>query len=243
MQMPSRKQMQQSTSTIEFEKGRAQRILRILRASISIRQDDFASLQVAKESPDPFRILVVTILSQNCTDVASLRAFHTLDQQIGVNVYNLSLAKTSKIAKAIHDAGLHKQKAKALKDLSKILVDHHRGGLDDILNNPLDLARSLLQELPKVGPKTADVLLSVLGQPTISVDTHVDRVSKRLGLARAKSRYEEVRASLMALFPPEEYGTVPLLFMALGRRFCKARVPLCPQCPVAKFCPYPNKTR
>lgn len=231
-----------TSPTVESEKIRAHKILQTLRENIAIRDDDFASLRVAKEEPDSFRILVVTILSQNCTDVASLRAFYTLDKQVGVNAFNLSRARAGKIAKAIHDAGLHRQKARALKRLSLILVDRHHGSLGDILSNQLDQSRSMLQELPKVGPKTADVLLSVLGQPTVSVDTHVDRVSKRLGLVRPKARYEEVRASLMALFQPEEYRTVPLLFMALGRKFCKARAPLCPQCPVEKFCPYPNKT-
>jgi endonuclease-3 len=227
---------------VESEKIRAHRILQTLRENIAIRDEDFASLRVAKEKPDPFRILAVTILSQNCTDVASLRAFHTLDRQLGVNASNLSRAKPSKIAKAIHDAGLHKQKARALKHLSRILMDRHHGTLDDILNQPLDQARSLLQELPKVGPKTADVLLSVLGQSTISVDTHVDRVSKRLGLVRQKARYEETRASLMALFPPEDYRTVPLLFMAFGRKICKAPKPRCFECPVERLCPYPSKT-
>ena len=230
-----------NSPVVETEKSRAQLIIRTLRENIAFRDEDFASLHVAKENLDPFRILVVTILSQNCTDVASLRAFQTLDQQVGVNASNLSRAKASEIAKAIHDAGLHKQKARALRSLSKILVDRHHGSLDGILNNPLDEARSRLQELPKVGPKTADVLLSVLGQPTISVDTHVDRVSKRLGLVREKARYDKVRASLMALFRPVDYRSVPLLFMALGRKICKAPKPRCFQCPVEKLCGYPKK--
>lgn len=226
---------------VESEKIRAHKILATLRENLAIRDEDFASLRVAKENPDPFRILVVTILSQNCTDVASLRAFYNLDRQVGVNAFNLSRAKPSRIAKAIHDAGLHKQKARALSRLSKILLNHHRGRLDDILENPLDQARSMLQELPKVGPKTADVLLSVLGEPTISVDTHVDRVSKRLGLVRPKARYDEIRTSLMALYPQKEHHAVPLLFMALGRKICKAPKPRCFECPVERMCAYPNK--
>jgi endonuclease-3 len=100
-----------------------------------------------------------------------------------------------------------------------------------------------LQELPNVGPKTADVLLSILGEPTISVDTHVDRVSKRLGLAPYKGKYEMVRSSLLNAFLGEEYRVVPMYFMALGRRVCRARRPLCPKCPINNLCPYDEKTK
>jgi endonuclease-3 len=224
-------------NSVESERIRAQQILEALSQHLSIRDEDFAALCVAKESFDPFRVLVVTILSQNCTDIAALRAYRTLDQQVGVNALTLSRTRPREIAKAIHAAGLHKQKARGLKQLSRIIVEHYSANLDGILNHPLDQARTLLQELPQVGPKTADVLLSVWGQPTISVDTHVNRVSKRLGLVRQKARYEEVRATLMKLYGPENYRSVPLLFMAHGRKLCKAPKPRCFECPIEKMCP------
>ena len=230
-----------ATSVLESERIRAQQILEILRRNLSIRDEDFASLRVAKKSLDPFRVLVVTILSQNCTDIAALRAYQTLDEQVGVTAPKLSRTKTREIARAIHVAGLYKQKAKGLKRLSRIIVERYSGSLIELLRNPLDQARTWLQELPHVGPKTADVLLSVWGQPTISVDTHVDRVSKRLGLARQKAKYEEVRATLMKVYRPEDYHSVPLLFMAHGRKLCKAPRPRCFECPVEMLCPYPKK--
>jgi endonuclease-3 len=232
-----------ATTALESEKTRAQQILETLRQHLLIRDEDFAALHVAKESSDPFRILVVTILSQNCTDIAALRAYRTLDQQVGIDALTLSRTEQRKIAKAIHAAGLHKQKAKGIKRLSRILVERYSASLNRVLNRPLDEARTLLQELPQVGPKTADVLLSIRGQPTISVDTHVNRVSKRLGLARQKARYEEVRAALMKLYRSEDYRSVPLLFMAHGRRICKAPNPRCFECPIEKMCAYPKKTR
>jgi endonuclease-3 len=93
-------------------------------------------------------------------------------------------------------------------------------------------------ELPGVGPKTADVvLLFSANQPTIPVDTHVNRVSKRLGLAPANGGYEEVRLSLQSLFDPKDYLAVHLLLIAHGRKYCKARQPLCPECPLNTYCP------
>jgi endonuclease-3 len=231
-----------TTLPSEAQRTRAKQILETLRRNLSIRDEDFASLRVAKESSDPFRVLVVTILSQNCTDKAASRAYEALDEQVGVTPRKLSRASTRKIAKAIHAAGLHKQKAKGLTRLAQIIVERFSGSLDELLQEPIDQARMSLQELPQVGPKTADVLLSVYGKPTISVDTHVNRVSKRLGLARWKAGYDETREALMQLYTPEDYRMVPLLFMAHGRKFCKALKPLCPVCPVEKSCPYPNKT-
>lgn len=89
-----------------------------------------------------------------------------------------------------------------------------------------------------VGPKTADVvLLFSANKPTIPVDTHVNRVSKRLGLAPAKGDYEDIRLSLQSIFNPEDYLSVHLLLITLGRKYCKARRPLCQKCPVNKYCP------
>lgn len=93
-------------------------------------------------------------------------------------------------------------------------------------------------EMPGVGPKTADVvLLFSANKPTIPVDTHVNRVSKRLGLAPANGDYEEVRLSLQSFFNSKDYLSVHLLLISLGRKYCKARRPLCQKCPVNTYCP------
>ena len=224
-------------------KEQAQQILKVLREKIPLNEENFAASRVAKESGDPFRVLVVTILSQNCTDIAALRAYGNLDRTVGVSVSTLSSARVPTIEKAIHVAGLHKQKAKALKQLARIVGEKYSGKLTAALDGSFEQVRESLQELPNVGPKTADVLLSIWGRPTISVDTHVDRVSKRLGLARAKARYGEVRSALMQEFLEEDYRFVPLYFMALGRTICKAQRPLCPTCPINNLCPYEGKTK
>ena len=198
---------------------------------------------VARESNDAFRVLVVTILSQSCTDIAALRAYRNLDRAIGVTAQGLAQANLRRIQKSIRVAGFHKQKARALRKLGQVIIQQYSGNIESALAGPLDEVRARLQELPKTGPKTADVLLSTWERPTISVDTHVNRVSKRLGLAPPKAKYEEVRAALMSVFKEENYSFVPLLLMAHGRRFCKALRPLCPICPVRSLCPYPKKAR
>ena len=243
MQTQSPEPSRQAANNLESNRTRAIEIVRILRDTISLRDEDFASVAVAKESNDPFRILVVTILSQNCTDIAAMRAYRNLDRLIGVTVPQLAGSNVRAIQKAIKVAGLHKQKGKALRDLARQVASELGGDFAKILQDQDELVRSNLQTLPKVGPKTADVLLSIMGRPTISVDTHVDRVTKRLGLAPPKAKYENVRASLMQAFPQENYATVPLLFMAHGRRTCKARRPLCPTCHLESLCQYPQKTK
>ena len=207
-----------------------------------MRDEDFAASRVAKETRDPFRVLIVTILSQNCTDVAALRAYDRLDKRVGVTVAHLRKARVRTIENAISVAGLHIQKARALRQLSAIIAEKYSGIFISMLEGPFEEVRERLQELPNVGPKTSDVLLSILGRPTISVDTHVDRVAKRLGLAPNKERYEKVRSSLMAAFLGENYRVVPMYFMAFGRKTCKARRPLCPKCPIKDLCPYDKKT-
>jgi len=102
---------------------------------------------------------------------------------------------------------------------------------------PLEEARKKLMEMQGIGPKTADVvLLFSANKPTIPVDTHVNRVSKRLGLAPANGDYEDVRLSLQSLFNSEDYLYVHLLLIAHGRKYCKARRPLCQKCPVNAYC-------
>ena len=221
---------------------RAHSILKALSGSLKIRDEDFSAVLVARKTRDPFRVLVVTILSQSCTDISAMRAFDALDHQVGCSSSELSNANIRNIEQAIRVAGLYHQKAKAIKELSQIICDKYAGDINQLLDLPLEAARQRLQELPKVGPKTADVLLSIWGLPTISVDTHVDRVSKRLGFTNSKSKYEEVRHDLMSLFNANDYSRIPLLFMAHGRTYCKAIRPRCSTCPVEKQCRYSMKT-
>jgi len=201
-------------------------------------QDALGMPKLVKSSNDPFETLVVTIISQNTTDANTARAFEHLSNQFEITPQAIANAQTNKIEACLHVGGLYKSKAKTIQTASKIILEKFHGSLKPILSLPLEEARKTLTQLPGVGPKTADVvLLFSANQPTIPVDTHVNRVSKRLGLAPANGNYEAVRLNLQLLFQPKDYLAVHLLLIAHGRKYCKARQPHCPQCPVNKCCP------
>jgi endonuclease-3 len=182
--------------------------------------------------------LVTTILSQNTADRNTARAFQTLSKRFDITPEELANADLTAIEEAIKTAGLYKNKARAIRWAAKIVCEKYQGALESILVLPFEEAREVLMQFPGVGPKTADVvLLFSANAPTIPVDTHVNRVAKRLGFAPVKGDYETVRKSLQSLFDPSDYKMVHLLLIGLGREYCRARKPLCSNCPVNMFCP------
>jgi endonuclease-3 len=193
---------------------------------------------MVKTNHDPFETLVVTIISQNTADTNTQRAFENLSNNFEITPQTLANAPISQIEACLHVGGLYKSKAKTIQTVSKTILEKFHGSLNPILALPTEEARKTLTEMPGVGPKTADVvLLFSANQPTMPVDRHVNRVSKRLRLAPPNGGYEEVRLSLQRLFEPKDYLVVHLLLIALGRKYCKARQPLCPKCPVNAYCP------
>jgi len=212
-------------------KRRATQILRILRSNFSIPR-------WADAPKDPFQILIITVLSQATADRNTERAFRNLSKKFPITPKDLAEAKVEEIEEAIRVAGLYRNKSKVIKELSRVVLEEFGGSIDFIYSLPLEEARKTLMRLPGVGPKTADVVLVFCaGKPTLPVDTHVNRVSKRLGLALPNADYEDVRETLQSLFSPEDYLPVHLLLISLGRRYCKARNPLCKPCPVKSLCP------
>ncbi|MGZ4851511.1 MAG: endonuclease III domain-containing protein [Candidatus Bathyarchaeia archaeon] len=201
-------------------------------------KNSLATPKLVKPKNDPFETLIVTIISQNTADTNTERAFEKLSKQFKITPQTLSNAETNKIETCLHVGGLYKSKAKTIKNVAKIVLKKFGGSLDPILSLPLDEARKMLMELPGIGPKTADVvLLFSANKPTIPVDTHVNRVTKRLGFAPPNGDYEEVRLSLQKLFDQKDYLNVHLLLISLGRKYCKARRPHCIECPVNNYCP------
>jgi endonuclease-3 len=149
----------------------------------------------------------------------------------------LAKAEASKIEESLKVAGLYRNKANKIKQVSEIILKEFGGDLESILAMPLREARKTLMRLPGVGPKTADVVLLFCAEkPTIPVDTHVNRVSKRLTLAPVNGDYETVREFLQTLYIPKDYLKVHVLMILLGRKYCKARNPLCKQCPLNTLC-------
>ncbi len=223
------------------EKERARKIIEILEKKFEIDPEEFIALKAREEGTSIFEALVATIISQNTSEKNSFAAWRRLKSKLSIDPYTLSNTDPKVIAELIRPAGLQEQKAKAIVSAAKFVVEKLGGRLEKILSLPVEEARKLLVEnIPGVGWKTVDVVLSMYGKPTIAVDTHVSRVSVRLGFARNR-RYEEVRRKLMELYNPKDYYKVHLLLILLGRRYCRARKPLCSQCPVKHLCPSKGK--
>jgi endonuclease-3 len=210
---------------------RAANVLRILRRT-------FAMPKWTEAKRNPFETLIVTIISQNTADRNTARAFENLSKRFEITPEALAKAENSQIEESLNVAGLYKNKAKTIKQVSTTILEKFHGSLAPILSLPLEDARKTLTQFSGIGPKTADVvLLFSAKQPTIPVDTHVNRVAKRLGFAPVKGGYEAVRKNLQLLYNPSDYLAVHVLLIAHGRKYCKAVRPQCEECPVNMRCP------
>jgi endonuclease III len=187
---------------------------------------------------DPISELVLTILSQNTADTNSRPAFQSLREAFPD--YNDILEATiEQIEKPIKGGGLGRIKAQRILEALQE-IKRRQGLLDlDFLNDlPLTEARDWLTSLPGVGYKTANcVLLFALGKPALPVDTHIFRVSKRLGLIRKEASLIEAHKVLAQKVPPEDIYEFHVLMIEHGRRTCIARQPHCALCPLNLRCP------
>ena len=205
---------------------------------LQILRKTFAMPKWTEVKRDPFETLIVTIISQNTADRNTARAFERLSNRFEIKPEVLAKAETSQIEEALKTAGLYRNKSKTINRVSGIILEEFHGSLQPILSLSLEEARKTLIQMPGIGPKTADVvLLFSAKQSTIPVDTHVNRVAKRLGFAPANGDYDAVRMSLQSLYDSRDYLAVHVLLIAHGRTYCKARRPLCEQCPVNICCP------
>ena len=188
--------------------------------------------------------LVSTILSQNTNDVNRDRAFDALRAKFPT-WEAVRDAKTEDVIAAIRPAGLANQKGPRIQQVLQAITEE-RGALnlDFLADLPIEEARSWLTKFNGVGPKTAAIVLCFsLGMPAFPVDTHVYRVTGRIGLRPEKLTVEQAHPYLESILPPETYYAGHLNFIRLGREVCHARKPNCPQCPVIKLCQYKEKTK
>jgi endonuclease-3 len=190
------------------------------------------------QSTNAFGSLIRTILSQNTNFRNEDSAYKTLDRRIGVNPQMLASARLDDVMDSIRSAGLYRNKAPRIIELARIVLEKYCGDLSSLLKKNYGEAREELMTLPGVGMKTADVFLLFQGnKAVIPIDTHIFRISRRLGFAPKISNYDEVRRALEAIFRPEDYRDVHLLLIQLGREVCTARKAKCVICPLAKICP------
>ncbi len=213
------------------ETERARRILGKLKENLAVPQ--LSSIET-----DPFKVLIRTIISQSTAEINTRRAYQNLSARLSITLGALAKADVEEIEEALKVAGLYRNKSRVIKKVSSLILERFNGSLDFVYSLPLDESREKLMSLPGVGPKTADIVLLFCGKrPVLPVDTHVDRVSKRLGLVPSKASYEETRKSLQEMYNSKEYFEVHMLFIALGRKYCKAIKPLHAICPVVGLCP------
>ena len=187
----------------------------------------------------PLDELVSTILSQNTNDINRDRAFQALRQRFPT-WEAVRDADEQAVIDAIRPAGLGNQKGPRIQNVLREIT-YQRGelSLDFLSTMPDSEALEWLMSFKGVGPKTASiVLLFSLGKPAFPVDTHIYRVSGRLGLRPKNMSADQAHVHLGNLFPPESYYAAHLNLIRLGREVCQARRPNCPACPLQELCEY-----
>ncbi len=188
--------------------------------------------------------LVSTILSQNTNDINRDRGFNALRAKFPT-WEAVRDAKSEDVINAIRPAGLANQKGPRIQQVLRAITEE-RGSLnlDFLAGLPLEEARAWLTKFNGVGPKTAAIVLCFsLNMPAFPVDTHIYRVTGRIGLRPEKMTVEQAHPYLEAIFPPETYYAGHLNLIRLGREICGARKPKCPQCPINKLCDFKEKTK
>ena len=188
---------------------------------------------------DPAHELTFTILSQHTSDRNSERAFRTLMERFG-NLESVAAADVDDIEDAISGGGLAKIKAPRIKTVLNRIMELNGGSLDltFLAEMPMDEARAWLRQLPGIGPKSAGIILSFsLGMPAMAVDTHIFRVSQRLGIIGPKVNADKAHEVLEAAMPPEDVYPFHAAFITHGRKVCKAQRPLCGACVINYGCP------
>src|ERR1700704_3686949 len=216
-----RESPKQRSESPEAKKARARKILSALERA-------YPDAKIALDFTTPLELLVATILSAQCTDervnMVTPGLFRTYR-----SAADYARLKPEILEQAIHSTGFFRAKARSIVGMARALVDKHGG--------EVPREREALVALPGVGLKTANVVLgNAFGEPGIAVDTHVFRVSQRLGLARADDP-DAIHDQLTEVLPRASWTQATHLLIIHGRRTCTARKPACPVCPVRALCP------
>lgn len=208
--------------SMEELKARVRAVIRILKRS-------YPDAKCSLNHSNPFELLVATILSAQCTDervnmvTADLfRKYRKPEDYLAVSPRELE--------KDIQSTGFFRNKTKSIQGTSKVLTEQYGGAVPHTMEE--------LLELPGVARKTANVVLGNAFdiRSGVVVDTHVTRLSHRLGFTQAKTA-EKIELDLVQIVPKKDWVIFSHLLIAHGRKICKARTPLCPECPVEKQCP------
>jgi endonuclease-3 len=215
------------------------RDLKHLAREVHQRLLDFYGYPEWRNPLPPLDELVSTILSQNTNDVNRDRAFESLTARFD-SWEKVRDAAEDEVVEAIRPAGLANQKGPRIQAVLRAITEQ-RGALElDFLRQlSTEEARQWLLQFKGVGPKTAAIVLQFsLDKPAFPVDTHIHRLSGRIGLRPDKMPASKAHPHLEDLFPPESYYAAHLNLIRLGREICLARKPRCPDCPLQDICAF-----
>ena len=208
------------------EKKRAARILANLSRA-------YPQARVHLKFGNAFELLAATILAAQCTDERVNQVTPALFKKFP-DAARLARARQEELEGIVRSTGFYRNKAKSLLGMSSALVERFGGQVPRTVEE--------LVSIPGVGRKTANVLLGAcFGRPAIVVDTHLKRVTARLGLAFDEDP-DKIELELQELVPERDRTRFSWVIGEHGRRMCAARKPRCPECPVRELCPYPDKT-
>ena len=199
----------------------------------SSRETGTALGNITAKTEDPFKVLISTILSQRTRDEMTEKASYALFAEFP-DARSLAAASLSEVRRLIRPVGFYNQKSVRVREVSRIIVEEHRGKV------PFSFEE--LVALPQVGPKTANcVLVYGFGIPAMPVDTHVHRITNRLGLVRTKTP-EGTEAALVRKVPREYWIDFNGLLVRFGQEICRPLRPRCPVCSFRSFCDYYRKS-
>lgn len=196
---------------------------------ISILKRKYPLSKTTLRYRNPFQLLIATILSAQCTDKRVNSITPKLFKAYP-NPKTFAHAALKDIEKIIRPTGFYRNKAKVIKNLSKVLIEKYGGSVPRTMEE--------LTKLPGVGRKTANIILGYgFGKSEgIAVDTHVRRLSFRLGLTKSRNP-NKIEKDLMKQIPKRYWTKINSMFVAHGRTICKSRVPYCSRCSLEKMCP------
>lgn len=195
---------------------------------IEVMQQMYPDAHCELVHANPFELVIAVALSAQCTDVLVNRVTAKLFQKYKTPEDYLKVS-LEELQQDIRSIGLYRNKAKNIQKLCELLIRDYNGVV------PAD--RDELTKFPGVGRKTANVVVSVaFGIPAMAVDTHVERVSKRLGICRWKDTVLQVEETLMKKVPKEEWSKTHHTMIFFGRYHCKAQNPQCSVCPLNTIC-------
>lgn len=202
---------------------------------LDILEEMFPEAECELAHDSLYQLIIAVILSAQATDVSVNKVTPALFQRYP-NVQSLAAGDIKDIEATIKNIGLYRNKARMIKEMAQICIERYGGNIPS--------TRKDLQSLPGVGRKTANVVLSVwFDVPAIAVDTHVERISKRLYLAKQDDSVLKVEEKLRRKIRRNRWNRAHHLFIFFGRYFCKAKAPMCDMCPFNDHCRYIKEKR